>query len=552
MMNPSWANRTLTCLTLSAGILLSACNATLPELPNPEDNRHLEPPAQVASSDIPGIVNPLPLVTEPQAQENPELYSIVAQDVPVRELLFAMGRDANINIDVHPSISGQVSINAIDQTLPQILERVSRQVNMRWNFDANGNLLVEPDSPFWKTYRIDYVNVGRTASTQVSMTTGLGSVASNQGGGGGNAGNNASTASVNQTSTNNFWQTLTQNLTELIGSNDNAAGGSGGQPLVINAESGIISVFADSKKQLEVENFLNFVQTRSLHQVMIEATVVEVDLNDDYQSGVDWNALRSDSFNINFIQNVTSPDLDNNPTSFLTISDSDNNDAVQSTITMLSQFGDLRVLSSPRLMTLNNQVGMLRVVDNKVYFNVAVEPGTVAQGVSTPAAFTTEVRTVPVGFVMTVTPQIGDNDQVTLNVRPTISRIVRFVNDPNPVLADAGVVNEIPEIQIREMESVLKVYSGQVAVLGGLMQDSLQQETTGVPGLSRLPGIKNLFSYRNDSARKTELIVFIRPTIIRQPSLTGDLANYRDFLPADGIAIPTPPDSSKPTTGQSP
>jgi len=536
--------------SICAGLIsLAACSTSLPENPATENNRHIEMPEAADTSSIPDVVNPLPLVTQPRLQEAPALYSFVGQDIPVSEFLFAMGRDANINIDIHPSITGQISINAINQTIPQILERVSHQIDMRWTFDANNNLLVEPDFPYWDNYRLDYVNIDRTSTTEASITTGLGQI----GEGGGNSGNNSSSASLSQSSNNNFWETISANLANLLAESNagvEAAGPGVNDALVINPETGLISIRATAKKHGEIQSFLNFIQTRSLHQVMIEATVVEVDLNDSYQSGVDWNALRTDSFNIDFVQEVTSPDLQNNPTSFLTISDSDNNDAVSTTITMLSKFGDLRVLSSPRLMTLNNQVGMLRVVDNKVYFNVDVTPGVVAQGISTPAVFTTEVRTVPVGFVMTVTPQIGDNDQITLNVRPTISRIVRFVNDPNPVLADAGVVNAIPEIQVREMESVLKIFSGQVAVLGGLMQDSLQEETQGLPGLSRMPGIRNLFSYRNDTARKTELIVFIRPTIIRQPSLDGDLQQFRNFLPSDGIPFNTPPDFSSNSSGQ--
>ena len=540
-------------MALLAMVMLPGCSATLPQDPVTAENRHLLPPEATATGDIPDIVDPLPLVTEPQLQEIPELYSVVAQDVPVRELLFAMGRDANINIDVHPNIVGTISINAIDQTLPQILERISRQIDIRWNFDMNNNLLVEPDSPYWQTYQVDYVNVQRNSTTLASVSTALTGVG-NAAGGGGGGGNNASTSILNQTSTNNFWESLSQNLTDLM--IEGAAGAEGGAAqntnLVINPETGLVNVRADSKKQRDIGNFLNFIQNRSLHQVMIEATVVEVDLNDDFQSGVDWNLLRNDTFNINFVQDVTNPSLANNPTSFLTISDSDNNDEVSAAIGMLSQFGDLRVLSSPRIMTLNNQVGLLRVVDNVVYFSVEVEPGTIAQGVAQPAVFTTDVQTVPVGFVMTVTPQVGDNDQITLNVRPTISRIVRFVNDPNPALAEAGVTNEIPVTQIREMESILKVYSGQVAVLGGLMQDSLQEESQGIPGLSRWPGFRNLFSYRSETASKTELIVFIRPTIIRQPSLDGDLRDYRNFLPTEGLPINTTPAVGRVSSGTSP
>ncbi len=133
---------------------------------------------------------------------------------------------------------------------------------------------------------------------------------------------------------------------------------------------------------------------------------------------------------------------------------------------------------------------------------------------------------------MAVTPQISENDKVTLNVRPTISRILRFVNDPNPALADANVVNAIPEIQIREIESILQVDSGQIAILGGLMQDTIDLQEQGLPGANRLPIVGDLFNYRDENTVKTELIVFIRPVVIRQNSIDGDLQDYRQYLPA--------------------
>jgi general secretion pathway protein D len=258
-----------------------------------------------------------------------------------------------------------------------------------------------------------------------------------------------------------------------------------------------------------------------------------------YQAGVDWKTISLNSGGISFVQNLTPADLDINtpPANILTLNSRSDPADVSAIISLLSQFGDSRVLSSPKIMALNNQTALLRVVDNTVYFTIEVEQGTEG-GIGIPqrpTVYTTTVHTVPVGFVMTVTPQIGENDQVTLNVRPTISRIVRYRNDPSPALAQNNIVNQIPEVQVREMESVLKVFSGQVAILGGLMQDSLNTGVDGVPYLSRLPGIGGLFSYTNEQASKTELIIFIRPVVIKQPSLNGDLEAYRSYLPANGI-----------------
>jgi general secretion pathway protein D len=346
-------------------------------------------------------------------------------------------------------------------------------------------------------------------------------------------GRNNSTSSISQTFSNNFWPTLRTNLANLLGetAEDGAAGS-----IVSNPETGLVSVRATMRQHLQIGAYINMVQSRSLQQVLIEATVVEVSLSDDYQGGVDWQLLNRNNGEINFIQSVTSPSLGTPPTNILSIDRSNTPDAVEATVALLSQFGELRVLSSPKIMAMNNQTAMLRVVDNEVYFTVDVEPAVVsANGPATSPTYTTTVNTVPVGFVMTVTPQISDNDQITLNVRPTISRIVGFADDPNPILAEANVSNAIPKVQVREFESMLKLYDGQIAVLGGLMEDSLRNDSEGLPGLSRLPGLRNVFGNRREVAEKTELIIFIRPVVIRQPSLNGDLSDYSQYLPSNGL-----------------
>jgi general secretion pathway protein D len=134
---------------------------------------------------------------------------------------------------------------------------------------------------------------------------------------------------------------------------------------------------------------------------------------------------------------------------------------------------------------------------------------------------------------MSLVPYISESDEIILNIRPTLSRILGFVNDPNPVLEEAGVISQIPEIQVREMESVLRLNNGQVAVLGGLMQDSVSKNRDGVPFLSGLPIIGNLFKYRDDQINKTELVIFLRAVVIKEPNLSGDLRNFKPFLPGD-------------------
>ena len=172
---------------------------------------------------------------------------------------------------------------------------------------------------------------------------------------------------------------------------------------------------------------------------------------------------------------------------------------------------------------------MLKVVNNEVYFTV--QANTTQNQTQSVTTFTTTQNVVPIGFIMNVTPQISDGDMVTVNVRPTVTSIIRFVNDPNPTLKAAGVVSPIPVTQTREMESVLKVGSGQTAILGGLMVDSFEGSRDGLPIAARIPIFGDLFSYRKDTAQKRELVIFLRPLVIRDASVETELAAFRRYLP---------------------
>jgi MSHA biogenesis protein MshL len=208
-------------------------------------------------------------------------------------------------------------------------------------------------------------------------------------------------------------------------------------------------------------------------------------------------------------------------------------------ISLLRQFGETKVLSSPKLMVLNNQTAVLKVVDNLVYFTISA--ATTQSQTSSLTRYSSTPHTVPVGVVMSVTPHVDENMAVMLNVRPTVSRIVDAIQDPNPGLImtdeaghNSGIVeSKIPVIQTREMESILRVQSGDTTVLGGLMQDEIQKKTDKVPGLSEVPWAGKAFSGKNNGNRKSELVIFLRPTVVSTASLeSDDLSVYRQFLPS--------------------
>lgn len=531
------------------GLLLLALGAGCAEMaPKPEvtaENHLPNPPLRQTVSDAPGLADPIPFVPAPTPVQDTELYTVVVNEVPVRELLFALARDAALNVDISGTISGSVTLNAIDQTLTQILDRLSRQVDLRWELSGD-TILVSSDTPFHRTYEVGYVNLSRDVDSEVSVstrvaTTGQTSVTDNMGAS--NRGNNESRTGLTTRSYNRFWETLNSNLLALLGEvqtpiNQNSR-------VMINAEAGLLTVEATSRQHALVQKYVDNVLANAKRQVLIEATIVEVTLADQYQAGVDWSLVNGRNAGISLNQDQLGSVTDgfiNNAISSFVMSYTDlglGNTAIDATVRLLEEFGNTKVLSSPRLMALNNQTAVLKVVEELVYFNIDVTNINPTTTTASQTFVESEVRSVPVGVVMAVTPQVSTNDEVTLTIRPTISQQVGTVVDPTPQLINdiyggirgTQVTNNIPVIRVREMESVLKIGNGQVAVLGGLMQDDVSVGTRSVPGLSKLPLFGDLLFTTDESVtKKTELVIFLRPVVVRDPSLDGDLEYYRRYL----------------------
>ncbi|HMH20010.1 MAG TPA: secretin N-terminal domain-containing protein [Burkholderiales bacterium] len=552
--------------------------------PIQQSNSHLRSDESAPSGTVPAPIQISTILPKPRPTQRPETYTIVVNGVKVQELLFALARDAKLNIDVNPGIAGTVTMNAIDQTLPQLLTRISKQVDMRWELDGP-NLIVMPDSPYLHIYKIDYVNMERTSVGTIGVSSQIGSGTGTTGGGGGGGGANGSTTTVRVTSDNKFWATLEKNVKDILQQTDKllpagapqpapvqlAQGGLSAAPpaptvpnvtfreaasVIVNAEASIVIVRATSRQHEKIQEFFDQVLANVKRQVLIEATIAEVQLNNEYQQGIDWSAITgrigsgtrialnqvaggtvssTATFPAGIVGATTGTGLPSAPTfpNLFTIAGGGGRFA--GVIQLLESFGTVRVLSSPKLSVLNNQTALLRVVDNIVYFNVQVSIAAGNLNSNAVTATNTTPVTVPVGFVMNITPQISDNDTILLNVKPTTTRLVKFIADPNPALAQAGVQNLVPQLRMREMESLIKVNSGQIAVLGGLIEDSVNDVEDTIPIINSIPILSSIFSSRNRNNTKTELVIFLRPVVVKDPSIDGDFRSYRSMLPGENF-----------------
>ena len=570
------------------GAILAGCNSN----PIKPSDQHLMRPVDqpVASTGIPEMATRSVILPPPKPVTKVETYSVVVTNVSAQEILFALARDAKINVDIHPGIQGTVTINAINQTLPQILTRIARQVEMRYELN-NGYLSVMPDSPYLHHYKIDYVNMTRDSDGSISNSSlvGTGTASTGNTTSASVSDSNNSSLTIKSNSSNHFWKTLIQNIKDILHETDKilpagssetsvqqvteaSSSGTGVQPtrknasasdgienspipvnveegrttltrrstfreaasVIANPENGIITVRATSKQHEKIQEFIDQIMTSARRQVLIEATIVEVSLSDSYQQGVDWSKVlaASDTKGFNISQTgtgLTTATADSGTLIVNYLNPASKFGNIAASISLLESFGNVKVLSSPKLSVMNNQTAMLRVVDNKVYFTVNSTVTPCSPAPCTPIiAYTTTVSTVPIGFTMSVTPQINDSDTVLLSVRPSITRLLTDAVDPTPGLT---VTNTVPQTSTREMESVLKIENNQTAVLGGLMEDRMDKLSDEVIGLASIPLIGNLFKNRNDTTSKTELVIFLHPVVIKDADVGGDFNAFRANMP---------------------
>lgn len=570
-----------TWLALAGAMLLAGC---VPPPAFDTSPGHITQPAPPVVAPPPAPVKAAPALPPPKPAAPVPTYTVVVNDVPVKDLLFSIARDTQYNIDLHPGIAGKVSLNAVQEPLPAILDRIARQANLRYEMHGR-TVSVMPDTPYVKTYTVNYVNVARNTTSSVGVAAQIAStggsvstpVSSSPAGVG-----NSSTTTVTSQSNNDFWGMLADNIRTLLAgtravtqSNEeraarleaekiaraervsqaeavskagagaaglfsaafgNATPLDGRNDVAVNPVTGTVSVLGTSRQHELVQHYLDRMMQSAQRQVLIEATIVEVNLKDQYRAGIDWSRALQGAVGwqiqaIGGVAGSTSNALAGTLAPFVQATYTGSN-GFKAAIDLLESFGNTKVLSSPKLMALNNQTALLKVVNNLVYFSVKADT-TTAANVAQTTTFTTTPQTVPVGVIMTVTPQINENGIVSLTVRPTISRKVGEAEDPNPDLKKQNIVNRIPVIQVREMESLLQVKSGQTVVLGGLIQDDTNNARDGLPVLSRPEGIGAVFGQHERINSQTELVIFLRPIVVSNPSLESEeLRQFQRLLPA--------------------
>lgn len=531
-----------------------------------------------AGANIPDMA---PVMAEDKKTILPQpLVSItVNQDVSIRDIFYELAKQAEVDLELDPTITGSVIFTAYNRPFDQVVERIADMAGLRYTYKA-GVLRVERDTPYLKTYTLDYLSMKRDFTSKISSNTSASAGATAVGGQAG-GGDNGSTSSITSSSQSDFWVELGTNLTQIIGTTNqqvnltdqsaplttptaipavsadqlatvngttpaaaatpptpaappvaglanptgtqsaataadqSGAGGVTANPYFsFNKQAGLLNVFASDKQQREVANYLTKLRRTTMAQVLVEAKVFEVELKDEFATGIDWSLISGGEGRTGI--SLPRPEFTINPVDPLDgatfVYNSGDFDLA---IDLISRFGTVRTLSSPRLTVMNNQTALLNVSENRVFFELTIN-NTVATA-STPGRIdvTSEIKTVPEGVIIAVHPTVDmDTNQILMNLRPSITRIVGRINDPAASAITGAPDNLIPELSVRELDSVVRMNSGETIVMGGLMQDRAGSERQAVPVLSDVPIVGNLFRSKNDSIKKTEMVIFIRAKVI--------------------------------------
>lgn len=504
----------------------------------------------------------------PAATAEPR-FDLAVNHAPAAQVFLQLAQGTHYNMLVSPDVTGNLSVALKDTTVPEALDTMRELFG--YDFRIVGNrIFVYSNAVQTRLYRINYLPGRRQGESDIRVS----SSAITQGGGGGGNGNptgsagtggngqrNNDNAQVRTTSDADFWREVQASMVALVGSQ-------GGRSVVLNPAAGVVVVKATPSELRQVEKYLKAVQLSIERQVMLEAKIVEVSLSKDTQTGINWSVFgKVLGDKVGASAGVVAPGTSLGPTGNLTLPDGTSvapgvnlaagalgrgfyGLAFQAAnfaalMNFLKTQGEVSVLSSPRIATLNNQKAVLKVGSDELYVT-GISSSTTSSGNSTVSSPSVTLTPFFSGISLDVTPQIDDAGNVMLHVHPTVST----VTEKNKVI-DLGSLGSfklpLAASAVNETDSIVRVKDGQIVAIGGLMKTEVHDERTGVPGLENAPWVGGLFRQTSQVRSKRELVIMLKPTIITDE---GGWPEAEAAALASAKAVAAPAEALRPDAGR--
>lgn len=510
----------------------------------------VSPPADIQQ----GLLPPLEMgVPDEQGKLIEQRFDISVDNVSAIQFFMGLVEGTAYNMIVHPDVAGNITLKLKDVTIDEVMETVRDVYGYEYRKNGSGYQVIRAGMRT-KIFQVNYLNIQRNGTSRMRVSSGEVSQAGSSGSGDTNTSNTerdaVSGTELTTESTTDFWTELSATLKTVVGTE-------GGRSVVASPQSGVVLVRAMPNELRDVAGFIEIIQGIIQRQVVIEAKILEVELNDGFQSGINWagiaennkgrtatfgqtgggSAISSSGAGVSSIAGNLG---DLNPAGLNQVSGNDvsafggiftlalNFNDFTSFIELLETQGNVQVLSSPRVSTLNNQKAVIKV-GNDEFFVTEVSSSTATSAAGSVVA--PEITLTPFfsGIALDVTPQINDKQEVILHIRPMVSE----VSDQTKKISVAGQDQVLPLAfsSIRESDSVIRAGSGQLVVIGGLMKDTTREDVASVPLLGDVPFVGSLFRHTKQSSHKSELVILLRPVVI------GGDKGWRDSLMEAANAI---------------
>ncbi|GGX02912.1 pilus (MSHA type) biogenesis protein MshL [Undibacterium macrobrachii] len=501
-------------------------------------------PEAVAASLLPPLNVDLPPVRKPLE----ERFNLSFSNAPAAQFFMGIVAGTPYNMLVHPDVTGNISANLKDVTLFEALDAIRELYGYEYKVEGS-RIYVKPLTLQTRVFQINYLASVRKGSSDIRVTSGsvadailTGNPSANSSNGQGNTPTNApsngasqsvNSSKINTTSNNDFWSELKASLDILAGS------GQDGRQVVINPQSGVVVVRAMSDEIRNIAAYLKATQLSVDRQVILEAKILEVELNDQYQTGINWASFASlksspnSAASIGFLTpgtTLSTTRLTTDGTGIDTITGLNLGAASRAAgslfglafqtsnfsalLSFLESQGSVHVLSSPRIATLNNQKAVLKVGKDEFFVtSLKTTPGVVSTGGNTAPTVSVEVQPFFSGVALDVTPQIDDEGNIILHVHPSVSKVTTIEKTVNAGTA-GSVVLPLASSVVSETDSIVRGQNGRIVAIGGLMRQSNSDDRSQIPGAGEVPLLGGLFRNTNQISQKRELVILIRPTIV--------------------------------------
>ena len=523
-------------LSISLLFLLTACD-TMPPIapmtatiypPKPDLSSTANaptPPAAVTDALIPDFT---PGLLNESYPGGPATFDISVHEIDAREFFMSLVIDSQENMVVHPDVSGPISLELKNVTVAQVLSAVQKVYGYDYNKTDIG-YIIYPATLQTKIFKIDRIDLQREGHSNTRVSSGQISNGNRNSGQRGqnnqnqnlnqnntpNSSNSSSGSWITTTSKTDFWDELQQSLAAIVDVNASSDNNSEftnaqtGSKVVINKQTGIVVVRANPTQMREAEKLIASTQSQIGRQVIIEAKILEIILNDEHQDGVNWASIVRQGAESFLMASNPLPATVKQTMDIFTIGVHSGD--FYAFIQLMEGQGKTNILSSPRISTLNNQKAVIKVGQDE-YFITDVSSNNNSSAATT--TFTQDITWTPFfsGIALDVTPQIADDNNITLHIHPSITRVENQTKD----FAINGQENSIPMAlnTMRESDSIVHAENGQIIVIGGLMQETRDENQKGISLLSRIPYLGHAFREDAGQGTKTELVILLKPTVI--------------------------------------